>query len=120
MLGLEMTLRAIENNDVVGILSSKLRRNLFQFFSMSHRSQDSCQLPWKKKSRSKEVKTSTYSCKLLGKMWWEQEEISSVTHVLGPHSRAAAVRWCSQVDVNCSQCYKGKIPNMQSPPAVLI
>lgn len=67
MLGLEMTLRVIENNDVVGILSSKLHRNLFQFFSMSHRSQDSCQLPWKKKSRSKEVKTSTYSCKLLGK-----------------------------------------------------
>lgn len=79
MLGLEMTLRAIENNDVVGILSSKL-----QFFSMFHRSQDSCQLPWKKKSRSKEVKTSTYSCKLLGKMWWEQERsaVSLVSWVL--------------------------------------
>lgn len=90
-LGLARTLGAIAGNEVVGILSSKLRRNPSQFSPMSHRSQDSCQLPWKK-IKSKEVKTKAYSCKLPGEMCLGAGEISGVTDVLRPHSSAAAVR----------------------------
>lgn len=108
MVGLAGTLRAIENKGVIGILSSKLHRNLFQFSSMSPRSQDSSQLPWKK------IKVGVKKCKptLAAVSCWGDVlgagGISSVTGVLAPSSIAAAVRWCSQVDANCSQRYRGK------------
>jgi len=102
-LGLARTLKAIADNEAVDILSSKLHRDPAQFFCTSHKSGDSCQLPWKK-IKSKEVKTSAYSCTLPGQMCPGAREISAVTGVLGPHSITAALGEVPRWDVDCPPC----------------